>query len=258
MEDNFLKVAKQAAIEAGKVILKYNGKNLSQSLKNDDKSNFTTKADLESEEIIVKILSKNFPTHNIIAEEKNNINNGSEYTWFIDPLDGTISFASGLPFFAVSIGLSKNNEPLVGVVYDLSSKNLYSAQKGRGAYLNGQVLHVSKQQDLEAATVDADFGHRIRRKQKLERYINPLVLKVGYLYSFGPAAGLLGLVAQGLLDAYVVQAYPWDFAAGVIIVKEAGGTVTDFEGNEPDWSKERLEIIASNGLVHEQIMEALR
>ncbi|MBI2196027.1 inositol monophosphatase [Candidatus Daviesbacteria bacterium] len=257
-EDNFLKVAKQAAIEAGKIIQKYSGRSLSLSLKNEDKSDFATYADLESEEKIVEILSKNFPTHNIIAEEKNKINKGSEYTWVVDPLDGTISYAHGLPFFAVSIGLLKSNKPILGVINDVYSQDLYFAQEGLGAYLNGKTIRVSREKNLDGAVIDLDFGHKARRKQKIESYVNLLALKAGYPYSFGPAAGILALVGTGALDGYVAQGWQWDFAAGAVIVREAGGKVSDFAGNEPDWTKERLNIVASNGLIHEQILEALK
>lgn len=258
MQDDFLKVAKQAALEAGKILEKYYQKKLLRTVKNEDKSDFVTEADVASERAVVKLLTENFPDHNIIAEEESKINKGSEYTWMIDPLDGTISFTKGLPFFAVSIGLVQGSQPVVGVIYDISSRSLYFAQKGEGAFLNGKPISVSREPDLEASAVDLDFGHRARRVQKREAYVNRLANKVGYLYAFAPAAGILGLVSKGNLEAYVAQGWNWDFAAGAVIVKEAGGKVTDFEGKEPDWSKDRLNIIASNGLIHDQILEALK
>lgn len=258
MNNNFLKIAKKAALEAGKIIQKYSGKEHKKTFKNEDKSDFATKADLEAEEKIVAILTKNFPKHNIIAEEKNRINKGSEYTWVIDPLDGSLFYIKGLPLFAVSIGLLQDNQPVLGVIYDISAKDLYFAQKGKGAYLNDKRIAVSREEELEAAVVNMDFGHRARRRQKLESYIITLADKMGYLCALGPAVGILGLLGKGSLDAYVVTAWIWDFAAGVVIVKEAGGKVTDFEGKEPDWSKDRLSIVASNGLIHDQILEALK
>ncbi|MBI3109484.1 inositol monophosphatase [Candidatus Daviesbacteria bacterium] len=257
-DPKFLKIAKKAALEAGKIISKYYGEKHELNYKHEDRSDFATKADVEAEEKIVKILTKNFPNHNIIAEEKNRINKGSAYTWVIDPLDGSLFYIKGLSLFAVSIGLLQNNQPVLGVIYDVSAKNLYFAQKGKGAYLNDKPIAVSKEHDLEAAVVDMDFGHKARRLQKLESYIITLADKMGYLCALGPAVGILGLVAKGSLDAYVVTAWIWDFAAGVAIVKEAGGKVTDFEGKELDWSKDRLNIIASNGLIHDQILEALK
>ncbi len=258
MEDKFLEVAKQAALEAGKVILKHFGQTLKLSLKNGDKSDFVTKADLEAERLIVKIITANFKDHNLIAEEEKKIDKGSEYTWLIDPLDGTISYSVGLPYFSVSIGLLKNNQPILGVLYDVSFKDLYWAQKGQGAYLNNKQIFVSNQDDLEKAVVDVDTGHRARRQQKIDNYISRMLMQVGYLYSFGPAAGIMGLVSKGNLDAYVAQGWHWDFAGGAMIIKEAGGRITDFEGNEIDWAKQRLSIVASNGLIHDQILEALK
>ncbi len=258
MEDNFLKVAKQAALEAGKIIQKYQGSFGDKFIKEGDKSNFATKADIESEKKIISILKKYFPDHNIIAEEGGEDHQNSEYTWAIDPLDGTVSFVAGLPLYAVSIGLLKNHQPIVGVIYDVSSKNLYFAQKDKGAFLNGKPIKVSRENDLELADVSVDFGHHAKRKQKIEEYIYKVGLKVGYLYAFGPAAGILGLISRGALDGYVSSAYIWDFAAGAIIITEAGGKITDMMGNEPDWSKKRLDLITSNGLIHGKLLEALK
>ena len=258
MNDKFLKVAKQAALEAGKIISKYSGNFGEKTIKGGDESNFATKADIEAEKAIISILSKNFPDHNIITEEQENIDRGSEFTWVIDPLDGTFSFAHRFPYFSVSIGLLLENKPIIGVINHISSKDLYYAQKGKGVYLNGKSIQVSKTKSIEASACGLDFGHKYNRVENLEKYINPLISKIGYPYSVGSAVTTQALVAQGILDGYVNQACVWDFAAGVIIVKEAGGKVTDFDGKEPDWSKDRLDIVASNGLIHDQILEALK
>lgn len=256
-DSQFLKVAKQAALEAGKIIQKYSGKKSKLNFKNNDLSDFSTKADLEAEEKIVKILAWDFPEHNIIAEEKTRINNNSNYTWIIDPLDGTVSYVRGLPYVAVLIGLLKDKKPILGVIYQVSYKDLYWAESSKGAYLNGKVLHVGKNNNLTNAAIGMDLGHKNARVQKFEHYVLPLFNKIGYLYSTGSSVPM-GSVAGGLLDGYIAEAWVWDFVAGAVIVREAGGKVTDFEGNEPDWSKERLEIVASNGLIHDQILEALR
>lgn len=258
MEDKFLKVAKQASLEAGKVIKKYSGKIHQKSIKNEDPSDFATEADLQAEEKIVEILSKNFPLHNIIAEEKTSIKKGSEYTWVIDPMDGTISFTNNLPFYAVGIGLLKNNMPILGVIYHVSADKLYWAQSTKGAHLNNKKIHISRKTDLGEAIIVLDFGHKVTRQGKFETYINPLKNKVGYLYSLGGFSAGMGLLSAGSFDAAVAQGWVWDFVAGTVIVREAGGKVTDFEGNEPDWTKERLNIVASNGLIHDQILEALK
>lgn len=258
MDEQFLKVAKEAALEAGKIISKYSGTKLHKQSKNGDTSNLVTQADLESEETIKKIITSNFPKHNLIAEEGSRVDKGSEYTWVIDPLDGTISYAHNVPFFNVSIGLLKNNQPYLGVVYRVSTGDLFWAQKDQGAFLNNKSLSISQQKNLGDAVVIVDMGHKQKRPAKLDLYIKPMVNTVGYIYSLGSAVLTLGFVATGMVDAGISQAWIWDFVASTVVVREAGGKVTDFEGNEPDWSKERLNIVASNGLIHNQILEALK
>ena len=257
-ESQFLKVAKKAALKAGKVISEYSGKDEHKNVKHGDPSDYATEADIEAEKTIVKILTSNFPDHNILAEEQTNINKKSEYTWVIDPIDGTIAFGQNIPNYTVSIGLLKNNAPVIGVINHVCFKNLYWAETGKRAFLNGKRIKVSSKKNLDDSVADLELGHRQRRQSRMDSYINKLITKIGYIFHFGSAVFSQALVADGTLDFYVSQAYPWDFAAGAVIVREAGGKVTDFSGNEPDWSKERLNIVASNGLIHEQILEALK
>lgn len=245
-------------MEAGKVIQKYSGKDEHKNVKNEDPTDYVTKADLEAEKVIVKILTSNFPDHNLLGEEKTNINKKSKFTWVVDPLDGTISFGSGIPYFSVSIGLLKENKPILGVIYIMSFKKLYWAQIGQGAFVNGKLLRVSKKHTLKESVGTLDFGHNVKRQYKLDLYVNKLLTKIGYIYSFGSAVASSALVAEGILDINVNYGFVWDFVAGAVIVREAGGKVSDFEGNEPDWTKERLNFVASNGLIHDQILEALK
>jgi len=158
MEEKFLKVAKQAALEAGKIISKYYGSKYQYNFKNEDNSDFATQADLESEEKVVEILTENFPDHSIIAEEKTRIEKQSEYRWAIDPLDGTFAFSIGVPYFCVSIGLIKNNKPILGVIYQPALNNLFYAQVGKGAYLNDKRIYASKRDKLDKCAVVLDFG----------------------------------------------------------------------------------------------------
>lgn len=257
MNNNFLKIAIKAALEAGKVILKYYGNDHKLMIKS-DKSDFATQADLEAEKVIVEIIRKNFPSHNIIAEEKARIDNNSSYTWVIDPLDGTVSFASKMPFFSVSIGLLENKQPIVGVIYHVEAKDLYWAEKNKGAFLNNKKISVSKTSKLEDAVVGLGFGSITRRLAKLDDYFFPLLNKVRYFYMLGGGAVTLALMARGSLDAVPNIAWIWDHAAAGIIITEAGGKVSDRLGNPIDWSIERSEFIASNGLIHDQILEALK
>ncbi len=257
-EDIYLKVAKQAALEAGKVIQKYSGKDEYKNIKHGDPTDYATQADLEAEKIIVKILTANFPKHNVISEEEARIDKKSKFTWVVDPLDGTISFGSGIPYFSVSIGLLEEGTPVLGVIYNVSFKQLYWAQKGHGAHLNGKVIRVSKKKGLTESVGVLDFGHNTKRQQKLDLYVNKLIQKIGYIFSFGSAVAALGMVTDGVLDMYVNKGLVWDFVAGIVIVREAGGKVTDFEGNEPDLTKERVNVVASNGLIHDAILKALK
>lgn len=258
MNDKFLNVAKQAALEAGKVIKKYVGKDQSKNVKHEDPTDYATEADIAAEEVIVKILTANFADHNILGEEQTKIDQKSPYTWVIDPLDGSISFGSGIPYYSVSIGLLEDNEPIAGVIYVVSFNKLYWAQKRKGAFLNGKSIQASQKSSLRESVGTLDFGHNIKRQYKLDLYVNKLINKIGYIYSFGSSATSSALVAEGSLDLNINYGLLWDFVAGAVIVREAGGKVTDFEGREPDWTEERLNIAASNGLIHDQILEALR
>lgn len=257
-EDKFLKVAKEAALEAGKIISKYAGKSLQKNIKGGDESDFATKADLEAEKIIINILSKQFPDHNIIAEEETNINKNSDYTWAIDPLDGTISYVAGVPSFTVSIGLLKNDKPILGVIYHVAGQNLYWAQLGKGAFLNGERIRVNRKNKLESSMVSLDFGHKNKRQEKFKTYISPLMNKVGYIYNLGSGVLSMAYTATGVLEAHIQIGGVWDSLAGTIIIREAGGKVTNFKGQEPEWNKGQVDVVASNGLIHDQILEALK
>lgn len=253
----FLEVAKEAAREAGELIQSYLGKKHTENVKRNS-SDFATEADLAAEKIIIDLITKHFPKHNIIAEENGQNHKGSEYTWVIDPLDGTVSFSTGIPTYCVSIALLYKNKPIVGVINHLALKELYWAVEEKGAFLNGEKIHVSDVSVLEYAVMNFDCGHLDTRQDKYEKYLFPLMNKVRYAYSLGSAATSMAMVAKGALDGDPNSAYIWDFAAAAIILTEAGGKVTDLEGKEPDWSKKRLDLVASNGLIHDAILEALK
>lgn len=257
MDEQFLKVAKQAALEAGKVIQTYSGDFGKKNIKGGDKSNFATIADIKAEKVVVKILTDNFPSHNIIAEEGTGIKKGSKYTWAIDPLDGTISFAAGVPNFTVSIGLTLNSEPVLGVIYHITKGDLYWAQKGKGAFVNNKKINVSSNKNLEEGIISLDLGHKHKREEKFKRYIAPLIFKASYVYSLGSGALSLAYTARGIVDLHIQAGGIWDNLAGAAIIREAGGVVTDFKGKEPDWNKGQVDVVASNGLIHDQILEAL-
>lgn len=258
MESNFLKIAKQAAKQSGLLIHDRVEKKNKIQIKNNDASNLVTEVDLLSEKNIISVLKKHFPKHNIISEEAGRENNGSEYTWVIDPLDGTVSFAHNMPHFSVAVGLLKDNKPIVGVIYNVKTDKLYWAEEGKGVFVDGKKIKVSKIDTLEEAAALLGLGSIKRRAERVEKYFLPLIGKVGHPYSLGSGATSYTLVANGFADMTVDGGWIWDFVAGSVIVREAGGKVTDLEGKEPDWTKERFNLIASNGLIHEAALEVLK
>lgn len=257
MNDNFLKIAKQVAKQSGLLIRDRVDKKNEVSIKNNDASNLVTEVDLLSEKNIIKTIKKHFPDHNIVSEEAGRENNGSEYTWVIDPLDGTVSFAHNMPHFSVAVGLLKDNKPVVGAIYNVKTNKLYWAEEGKGAFVDGKRTKVSKIGTLEEAAAILGLGSMKRRFERVEKYFKLLIGKVGHPFSLGSSATHYTLVANGFADMTVDGGWIWDFVAGAVIVREAGGRVTDLEGKEPDWTQERFNLIASNGLIHDKILEAL-
>ena len=170
MNDTFLDVAKQAALEAGKIIQNHTGGEYRVGIKNDNPSDLVTKVDLEAEKIIIKIIKAAFPDHNIIAEETGSKDQASDYTWIVDPLDGTTSFVAQIPSFAVAIALMYKNQPILGVVNLVGQNKLVWAQKDKGAYVDGKRIEVTKTNNLEVSLIGFDFGKTKYRQLKLDRY----------------------------------------------------------------------------------------
>lgn len=212
--------------------------------------------DVKSNALIIKEIQRRFPTHNLLTEESGFINKNSSYTWIIDPLDGSTNFARENPFFAVSIALMKGNELLLGVINAPFLKELYIAEKGKGAYLNGKKLHVSKINKLSRSYFVSCEGGDATNKEvaKINAKFHPLVKDMRKL---GSAALESSSVACARSEAYIVrQISPWDVAAGVLLVEEAGGKVTDFQGNP--WKAKKENLVFSNGKVHGKILRKLR
>lgn len=252
-DSKFLQVAKEAAIEAGKIVEGYYRSKLELQGKG-HVANFATKADLESEAKVIEIITKSFPDHNILGEESGKVNNNSQYTWVIDPIDGTIPFVGGVSTFGVSVGLLKNDKPFVGVINMVAQKQMYWAEEGVGAFRDEDKISVLEEKRLENITIALEFGHE-GRQEKLERMFKPIVSKVRYAYVFGSAVKSLTSVAEGSVGACFLQAHPWDFAAGAILIKEAGGKVTNPQGGEPDYVANTFTLLCSNTLVHKDIVK---
>ena len=223
-------------------------------IKNESKDprHLVTKFDLESEKIIIGGIKRKYPHHNILSEEAGIINKGSYYTWIVDPLDGTGNFTKKNPFFSISIALQYKKEIILGVVYAPALGELYSGEKGKGAFLNNTQITVSSTKELNRSSIVSCEGsdRNIMRCVKLFRGIRPFVLDMRKL---GSAAIESAWVACGRAEAYVVtKINPWDIAAGVILVKEAGGNVTDFKGRS--WNLNKSDLILSNGKLHEELL----
>ena len=257
-QEKYKEVAVLAAKEAGNIHKKYFNQKFEIKTK-DTSFNFVTAADIEAEKTVVAIIRERFPQHDFIAEENKYARTGSEYTWVIDPLDGTNNFIHGLPIFSVSIALVKNDEIILGVVYDPMRDELFYAEKGRGAFLNGQKVSVSSVEKLDDSLLITGFYYdrgddMIENLDKIKQF---LLKKIVGLRRLGSAALDLCYIACGRAAGFwEFKLNPWDFAAGKLIVEEAGGKVTAKDG-KPVPLKTSF-IAASNGKIHEAMLEILR
>ena len=246
MEWNFFKknprtIAVEAARKAAAIQMKYFGK--IKEIKSKGVLGLVTNADIEAEKAIVKIIKKNFPNHDILAEEGNNVNKGSDYRWLIDPLDGTTNYIYRSPFFGVSIALEHKKEVVLGGIYLPIFKQMYIAEKGKGAFLNGKKIKVSDRKINESMLLYSGSLHRDKKIQ-LECF-DKLIDIVFRIRIIGSAVVNFISVAKGNAEIYVDhQTNPWDIAAGALLVEEAGGMVTDLEGNK--WDPYLSHFIACN------------
>ena len=245
------------AREAGEVLRSGFGKNFSIEYKT-NVANLVTEYDKKSEKIIIDFIKKEFPAHSVLAEESGMHDSASEYLWVIDPLDGTTNFAHGLPIFSVSIGVQKNGEMICGVVYDVMRDAMYSAEKGSGAHCNGRKLSVSTNDDLHKSVLVTGFPYNVHENPDFAYERFTAFLRVARaVRRLGSAAIDMCYVAEGVFDGFwEVSLNAWDMAAGMIIVEEAGGVITDFSGNPTDIFGKQ--ILTSNGNVHKAMIDTLR
>ena len=242
-----------AAEEAGKILRGNFGK-IKETTTKKDKS-LVTNVDLQCEKKILEIIKSKFPGHHIISEESGDNEMDSEYSWYIDPLDGTHNYIYNLPHFGTSIGLYKNNEPLLGVIYLPLFDELYYAEKGKGAFLNDNQLKI-EQKPIEECIFQMDS--QFARDQ--ETYISNLQKLVPSFFGFrvaGSAVACLSFIAKNCAGAWLTyMAKNYDVAAGRVILEEAGGKVTT-AGGKP-WQMDNVPLLATNGLIHNQVVELLR
>ncbi len=225
------------------------------------KANLVTKADVASQKTILKLITKNFPSHDYLAEENDIKNTGSDYVWVIDPIDGTTNFAHTFPQIGISIALFYKGEPVLGGVTNPISGETFLAQKGKGATLNGKKIHVSKTAKLDQSLLVTGFPYnRFTRMPELLKRFESFLNSCHDVRRLGSAALDLCWLAAGRTDGYWEDNLnPWDVGAGVLILQEAGGKVTDFNGkkyqNILDYGNT---LLASNGKIHQQMLKIIR
>ena len=246
-----INLAIKTATEAGEFLLDNFG-GAKQIISKGDR-NFATELDHKAEEMIVSKIKQEFPEHGILAEEKERRNLDHDWLWIIDPLDGTHNFMRSIDIFGVSVGLVHKNEFVLGVIYMPKNDELYTAEKGKGAYKNGERIYVSKNSEFKDCSISFDSSIRYSPKKMLP-VLEKVAHKVFNVRMLGSSARLLTYVAEGKFDfAIEYHDRPWDFAGGVCIIKEAGGNFTDFQGNPP--TPKTAGYIASNGVMHSQILD---
>ena len=244
--------------KAAKILIRDFGEieNLQVSLKGP--GNFVTASDLKVEKILVEELQKARPTYSILSEEVGQINNDESFKWIIDPIDGTSNFLHGIPHFAISIGLEHDKEIICGIIYDPIKDEIFTAEKGNGAYLNNKRMRVSSRSKLKDCII-CTGGHKRDSKDRelaLEEYKKFSSKVFIPIRKFGSASLDMAYVAAGRCDGYWQRDLSyWDIAAGIILVKESGGFVTDFDG-ENRYIQNKT-ILVTNSKINKEMIEVL-
>lgn len=255
MFEKEFKVASKASIEAGKVMQKYFRKNF--FVKKKGRVDLVTQADLESEKKIHQVISRAFSRDSFLEEESGKSGLGEGRVWMIDPIDGTTNFAHGVPWFCSSIGLVENGHPVLGVAFNPITGDFFHAMQGGGAFWNKKKISVSKNNELIDCLLATGFPYeRGELARKTIQSISNLSDHTQGMRRFGSAVLDLCLVAAGSFDGFFeYKVFPWDVAAGMVVVQEAGGIVTDFFGKKATPFSSAF--VASNGLIHEKMLEKL-
>ncbi len=254
MRTDFLDIAIQAARASGRIQKKFLNRSFRITLKGE--INLVTEVDLRCEEKIVSLIQKAFPGHDLLAEEGGKTSRVSPYRWIIDPLDGTTNYAHGYPVFCTSIALEYKGKLRVGVVFDPIRQELFTAEKGKGAFLNDQRISPSTTSELDSAFLVTGFPYHVREnRQNLEQF-QRLLLHSQAVRRDGSAALDLCYTAMGRFDGFWEFALaPWDLAAGSLILKEAGGKITSIRGGP--FSIYKGTVLASNGKIHAAMRKLL-
>lgn len=253
-QQDYLTFMQELAREAGSVLVSHFG-NVAVEYKGE--VDLVTEADRKSEKLIVSRIRQQWPSHDLIGEEGSRTETGSDFRWYIDPLDGTTNFAHGYPVFCVSIALEHKGERIAGVVYDPCRDEMFAAEKGAGSRLNGQAIRVSQVQHLAESLVATGFPSHKRHKNPNIHFYHQITLRSHGVRRAGSAALDLCCVACGRYDAFwEFNLNPWDTAAGVLLVQEAGGKVTNFASGPFHLSSR--EVLASNSLTHDELLKEFK
>jgi len=245
------------ARQAGAILLSYYGRSLQVTHKG--LLDLVTEVDHHSEAFLLGEIQRQYPGHRIISEETGGVPGSDGQVWYIDPLDGTVNYAHGIPIFAVSIGYAEKDEMQLGVVYDPMREECFSAERGQGAHLNGQLLHAAEAEDLDHSLLVTGFPYDIRSNpsNNLDHYAH-LSLHSQGVRRLGSAALDLCYVAAGRFDGYWETALKiWDVAAGGLIAEEAGVRVTNMRGGT-DYLASTLSIVAANPTIHALLLKELQ
>ena len=249
-------VAEKAAKEAGKLLNEnfYKAKGMSAKSKGD----IVIDIDVAAEKIILDAIKSNFPDHDILSEEAGGIGNStSKYTWVVDPIDGTMNYYHGMSPYRIGIGLLEDKKPILNVLYNPTKDELYVASKGGGAFLNGQKISVSDRGDLKDCVVMFHLSSKKDPRTRTMNVLEKICETAMQVRMLGSTLASVSYIASGRFDVFFsVQQKAWDILPGALLIKEAGGKVTDIKGNEI--TPESTSVVVSNGgKVHEQILKLL-
>lgn len=255
--NEFLEFAEKLARQGSQKLAENFGKLNQSQIENKGSHDLVTQLDKEVEQMYVEAIKKIYPSHGIIGEEGTDENRDAEYVWVLDPLDGTRNYSIEVPFYGTTICLIKNREPVIAVICVPPVDKLYTAIKGEGAFLNGRKIHVSSQSQLFKSSILYCHTADQRGIEAAEKYAARLKLAAFNADRLRSAAGEMGLVAEGLAEAYLLDGLPlWDLAGGALLIREAGGKATAFSGK--DWAPGDQNILVSNGSqIHEEILKIL-
>ncbi len=248
---SYLDVSAEIAREAGALLAAFFVRRIGFELKGD--FDLVTEADRASERMVVERLRAHYPTHSIVAEEGGGHKGSSEFCWYVDPLDGTTNFAHGFPMYNVTLALEQAGELIAGVIFDPMRNEMFSSERGGGAFLNGSPIHVSNVQRVEDTLVATGFPSRKRHENVNVHFYYQLAMITHGVRRAGSAALDLAYVASGRLDGFwEFGLNPWDMAAGILLIQEAGGKCSDMYGGPVGLRNPHL--LADNGTVHDGML----